>query len=107
MMTSASDKLFGLVAICQRGSIIHGTTFHVLSAVVYMSVSYFSVMDLKPGNQFGINNKCRVWDSLMKAIACYVEGCYNLFTVVAETDHFYNHICIFYAWLLRKCCSKE
>lgn len=43
----------------------------------------------------------------MKAIASCVEGCYNLFTVVAETDHFYTYTCIFYEWLLYRCCSKE
>lgn len=113
MITSASDKLFELADVCQRGGLqphnltIHATSFHVLSAVIYMSVSHFSVVDLKSGHQFGIKNKCREWDCLMKAIACYVEGCYNLFTVVAETDHFYMHISIFYAWLLCKCCSKE
>lgn len=80
MITSASDKLFGLET--------SSPTIPPSMGLLSMSVSHFGVMDLKSGRQFGIKHKCREWDSLMKAIACYVEGCYNVFTVVARNRSF-------------------
>jgi hypothetical protein len=48
---------------------------------------------------------CLLW--LLQAITSCAEGSYNLFTVVAATDCFYTYTCIFYEWLLYRCCSKE